>query len=124
MTTTPAVPTNDRGGGPDRTTMSAHKRWALAVIAACQLLVVLSASVVNIALPQAQRALGISDADRSWVVTAYTLGVGGLLLLGGRIADYTVAAITTASYLAQHSGLVEVAALHGYHNAFLVGAIV
>ena len=67
--------------------MTPKKRWTLAVIAACQLLVVLSASIVNIALPQAQRALGIADADRAWVVTAYTLGIGGLLLLGGRIAD-------------------------------------
>ena len=67
---------------------SSQRWWVLVVIAACQLLVVLSASIVNIALPQAQRALGISDADRAWVVTAYTLGVGGLLLLGGRIADY------------------------------------
>lgn len=61
---------------------------ALGVIATCQLLVVLGASVVKIALPQLQAALHISDADRPWVVTAYTLGVGGLLLLGGRIADY------------------------------------
>lgn len=61
--------------------------WVLGVVAICQLLVVLSASVVNIALPQMQQALGISDANRPWVVTAYTLGVGGLLLLGGRIAD-------------------------------------
>ena len=73
---------------PDRATLSTAKMWALAVIAACQLLVVLSSSVVNIALPQAQRALDISDADRAWVITAYALGVGGLLLLGGRIADY------------------------------------
>jgi EmrB/QacA subfamily drug resistance transporter len=62
--------------------------WVLGVVAICQLLVVLSASVVTIALPQMQRALDISDANRPWAVTAYTLGVGGLLLLGGRIADY------------------------------------
>jgi len=49
---------------------------------------VLDATIVNIALPQAQAGLGISDASRSWVVTAYTLTFGGLLLLGGRIADY------------------------------------
>jgi MFS family permease len=61
--------------------------WVLVVVAVCQLLVVLSASVVTIALPRMQRALAISEADRPWVVTAYTLGVGGLLLLGGRIAD-------------------------------------
>ncbi|ASW55251.1 MFS transporter [Plantactinospora sp. KBS50] len=69
---------------------SAHpRRWvALAVIAVAQLMVVLDATIVNIALPQAQASLGISDADRQWVVTAYTLAFGGLLLLGGRIADY------------------------------------
>ncbi len=65
------------------------RRWrALVVIAIAQLMVVLDASIVNIALPDAQRALGISYANRQWVVTAYTLAFGGLLLLGGRIADY------------------------------------
>jgi EmrB/QacA subfamily drug resistance transporter len=69
--------------GPD------PKRWlALAVIAVTQLMIVLDASIVNIALPSMQRDLGISDVDRQWVVTAYTLAFGGLLLLGGRIADY------------------------------------
>jgi len=62
--------------------------WALAVIAIAQLMVVLDASIVIIALPSAQRALHISTADRQWVVTAYTLAFGGLLLLGGRIADF------------------------------------
>jgi len=66
------------------------RRWlALAVLAAAQLMIVLDASIVNIALPSAQEDLGISNADRQWVVTAYTLAFGGLLLLGGRIADYT-----------------------------------
>jgi EmrB/QacA subfamily drug resistance transporter len=65
------------------------RRWvALGVIAIAQLMVVLDATIVNIALPSAQRALDITDADRQWVVTAYTLAFGGLLLLGGRIADY------------------------------------
>ncbi|MFC5502952.1 MFS transporter [Lysinimonas soli] len=64
------------------------RRWiALTVIAAAQLMVVLDGSIVNIALPSAQADLGISDADRQWVVTAYVLAFGGLLLLGGRIAD-------------------------------------
>ena len=58
------------------------------VIAIAQLMVVLDASIVNIALPSMQADLGISDADRQWVVTAYTLAFGSLLLLGGRIADY------------------------------------
>ncbi len=65
------------------------RRWkALLVIAIAQLMVVLDASIVNIALPSIQADLGISDANRQWVVTAYTLAFGGLLLLGGRIADF------------------------------------
>ncbi|MEU0596656.1 MFS transporter [Streptomyces sp. NPDC006393] len=65
----------------------AHRWWALVVIALAQLMVVLDATIVNIALPSAQHALRISDGNRQWVVTAYTLAFGGLLLLGGRIAD-------------------------------------
>src|SRR5277367_5892966 len=61
---------------------------ALAVIAVAQLMVVLDASVVIIALPSAQRSLHISTANRQWMLTAYTLSFAGLLLLGGRIADY------------------------------------
>ncbi|GDY28372.1 MFS transporter [Gandjariella thermophila] len=61
--------------------------WALCVIALAQLMVVLDMTIVNIALPHTQRDLHISDADRQWVVTAYTLAFGGLLLLGGRVAD-------------------------------------
>jgi EmrB/QacA subfamily drug resistance transporter len=64
------------------------RRWtALLFIALAQLMVVLDATVVNIALPSAQRALHISDGNRQWVITAYTLVFGGLLLFGGRIAD-------------------------------------
>ena len=64
-------------------------RWrALMVIAIAQLMVVLDASIVNIALPVLQTDLGITDANRQWVVTAYTLAFGGLLLLGGRISDF------------------------------------
>lgn len=64
-------------------------RWrALVVIAIAQLMVVLDASIVNIALPSLQADLGITDANRQWVVTGYTLAFGGLLLLGGRIADF------------------------------------
>ena len=61
---------------------------ALGVIAVAQLMVVLDASVVIIALPSAQRSLHISTANRQWMLTAYTLAFAGLLLLGGRIADY------------------------------------
>ncbi|MDT7551350.1 MAG: hypothetical protein QOE84_3744 [Actinomycetota bacterium] len=76
----PAPATATRG--PDR-------RWlTLAVIGVAQLMIVLDASIVNIALPHAQAALHIGDAQRQWALTAYTLTFGGLLLLGGRIADY------------------------------------
>lgn len=65
------------------------RRWfALVTIAMAQLMVVLDASIVNIALPHAQVALHIADANRQWAVTAYTLTFGGFLLLGGRIADF------------------------------------
>src|SRR3954463_10143025 len=64
------------------------RRWLiLAVIGIAQLMVVLDVTTVNIALPSAQRDLGFSDDDRQWVVTAYALAFGSLLLLGGRIAD-------------------------------------
>ena len=67
----------------------ANRRWwILVVLAIAQLMIVVDASIVNVALPSAEKALGISSADRQWVITAYTLTFGGLLLLGGRIADY------------------------------------
>ena len=66
---------------------SARPWLALAFIALAQLMLALDATIVNIALPSAQAELGFSDAERQWVVTAYTLTFGGLLLLGGRLAD-------------------------------------
>lgn len=73
---------------PENATQPDPRRWkALIFIALAQLMVVLDATIVNIALPSAQKALGISDGDRQWVITAYTLAFGGLLLFGGRIAD-------------------------------------
>ena len=74
---------------PAASTEPDPKRWSiLAVVVIAQLMVVLDASIVTIALPSAQRALNISVANRQWVITAYTLAFGGLLLLGGRIADF------------------------------------
>ncbi len=65
-----------------------RRRWLiLGVIGLAQLMVVLDVTVMNIALPTAQRALHFSTVDRQWVVTAYTLAFGSLLLLGGRLAD-------------------------------------
>jgi EmrB/QacA subfamily drug resistance transporter len=72
----------------------------LAVLGVAQLMVVLDATVVNIALPAAQQDLGFSDGDRQWVVTGYALAFGSLLLLGGRLSD-----------------------LFGRRNTFIVGLI-
>src|SRR6516225_5692219 len=64
--------------------------WILAVLGIAQLMVILDGTIVNIALPSAQRDLGFSNADRQWIVTAYSLSFGSLLLLGGRIGDKIV----------------------------------
>jgi EmrB/QacA subfamily drug resistance transporter len=112
------------------------RRWiALGVIGLAQLMVILDSSIVNIALPSAQRALHISDVNRQWAVTAYTLAFGGLLLLGGRIADYFgrkrtfmigLAGFAAASALggfAQSAGMLFVArALQGAFAAMLAPA--
>src|SRR3954471_20766326 len=65
-----------------------ERRWLiLAVLGVAQLMVILDATIVNIALPSAQEALGFSDGSRQWIVTAYALAFGSLLLLGGRLGD-------------------------------------
>jgi len=66
-----------------------ERRWfILVVLGLAQLMVVLDATVMNIALPTAQHALAFSDADRQWIVTGYALAFGSLLLLGGRLSDF------------------------------------
>ncbi|MCM4079218.1 MFS transporter [Paractinoplanes hotanensis] len=84
-----SITTSDTSTPPDISPKPRNRWLALSVIAVAQLLIVLDATIVNIALPTAQVALDISDADRQWMITAYTLAFGGLLLLGGRIADFT-----------------------------------
>lgn len=69
-------------------TLDPQRWWALTVISVATLMVVLDASIINIALPHAQADLDISDANRQWAVTAYALTFGGLLLLGGRVVDF------------------------------------
>jgi EmrB/QacA subfamily drug resistance transporter len=106
------------------------------VIACAQLMVVLDSTIMIIALPSAQHALGFSDADRQWVVTAYTLGFGGLLLLGGRIGDMVgpkrtlivgVLGFAAASALggaAQGTGmLIGARALQGSFGALLAPSV-
>ena len=65
-----------------------ERRWlALGVILIAQMMLLLDATIVNVALPSMQADLGFSDDARGWVVTAYLLAFGSLLLLGGRLAD-------------------------------------
>src|SRR6202158_5345361 len=74
-------------GSPGAAAAADRRWWVLGVVGLAQLMVVLVATIVNIALPSAQHDLGCSNADRQWVVTAYSLAFGSLLLLGGRLSD-------------------------------------
>src|ERR1700722_9526562 len=81
--------TMDHSGG-DETLVDANysrRGWILVVLGIAQLMGILDGTIVNIALPSAQRDLQFSNADRQWIVTAYSLAFGSLLLLGGRIGD-------------------------------------
>ena len=74
---------------PRDTSAPDPRRWViLGIIAVAQLMIVLDSSIMNIALPSAAEDLDIAPADLQWAITSYTLAFGGLLLLGGRIADY------------------------------------
>nr|WP_211229644.1 MFS transporter [Nakamurella lactea] len=76
--------------GPDRTSnqqLDPRRWWALAAVATAQLMVGIDLTIMNIALPSAQRSLDMSDPTRQWVITIFALCYGGLLLLGGRISD-------------------------------------
>jgi EmrB/QacA subfamily drug resistance transporter len=82
------------------------RRWLiLGVIGLAQLMVILDLTVMNIALPSAQRALSFSTADRQWVVTAYTLAFGSLLLVGGRLADILGRKVTFLTGLVGFAGV-------------------
>jgi EmrB/QacA subfamily drug resistance transporter len=93
-----------------------RRRWlTLGVIGIAQLMIVLDATVMNIALPSAQLALRFSTVDRQWVVTAYTLTFGSLLLLGGRLADLLGRKTT---FLAGLAGFAVVSAIGGASVSF------
>ncbi|WP_393086500.1 MFS transporter [Streptomyces sp. LN704] len=96
-----------------------HQRrwWILLVISLSMLMGVLDGTIVNIALPSAQRDLGFSDADRQWVVTAYALAFGSLLLLGGRIADLVGQKVT---FLVGLVGFAVASMVGGAANGFLM----
>ncbi|WP_448620780.1 MFS transporter [Geodermatophilus sp. URMC 65] len=105
-------PTPARASGAGTLGDEPHpQRWlALAVIAVTVLLVILDATIVNIALPAVSADLQISAASQQWIVTAYTLTFGGLLLLGGRIADFWGRKRT---YLVGAAGFAVASALGG-----------
>jgi uncharacterized protein (DUF1778 family) len=100
------------------------RRWViLSVVAVAQLMVVLDATIVNIALPSAQRALGFADSDRQWVVTAYALAFGSLLLEAAGPATCTTASgsssrATTANHNDQlRSSAMTNGPAHSRHQA-------
>jgi len=108
-TTSPPKPTEEPA--------SRHRWWVLAMIAIAQLMVTLDATIVNIALPSAQRDLGFSNGDRTWIVTAYSLAFGSLLLLGGRIADLFGRKL---AFLVGVGGFAAASALAGAATSFEV----
>ena len=111
-------------------------RWrTLLVVAISQLMIVLDSSIMNIAIPSAKVELGISDANQQWVITAYTLAFGSLLLLGGRIGDFMgrkkifiigligFAAASALGGIASNQGLLFASrALQGVFGALLAPA--
>jgi predicted MFS family arabinose efflux permease len=72
---------------PAKSPAGSRRWWVLAIIGIAQLMLVLDGTIVNLALPNAQRALNFADTDRIWIVTAYALTFGSFLLLGGRLGD-------------------------------------
>jgi len=113
----PGAPTPAHEAGParaDRPAAPDPRRWLiLAVVALAQLMVVLDATIVNIALPSAQHALHFSNIERQWVVTAYALAFGSLLLLGGRLTDMIGRKTTFIAGLAGFAGASAVGGAAG-----------
>ena len=92
------------------------RRWLiLATICMAALMIVLDTSVMNLALPSAQRALGFTNADRQWIVTAYALSFGSLLLFCGRLADLIGRKVT---FLAGLAGFAAASAVGGASGSF------
>ncbi len=128
MTTMTAASGTDEGAAR----RGHHPGAALSIIAGSQLMVVLDATIVNIALPHIQTALKFSDTDLTWVLNAYTLTFGGLLLLGGRAGDilgrrrvfmFGIALFTFSSFLAglatSSTWLLAARALQGVGGAIV-----
>jgi EmrB/QacA subfamily drug resistance transporter len=87
MTDTRILPEDEATDSVPDSGVGQHLGWALVLISVAQLMVVLDGTIVNIALPYIQADLGFSQANLPWVITGYALAFGGLLLLGGRLAD-------------------------------------
>jgi EmrB/QacA subfamily drug resistance transporter len=110
MTEVSASSPADGAAGPD------PRRWLiLGVVGIAQLMVVLDATIVNIALPSAQRSLAFSTVDRQWVVTAYALAFGSLLLFGGRLGDLIGRKVT---FLGGLIGFAAASAVGGAATSF------
>src|SRR5690348_17917422 len=106
----PGPPAARASAAPD------SRRWLiLGTVGLAQLMVVLDATIVNIALPAAQRDLGFTTVDRQWVVTAYALAFGSLLLFGGRLGDLIGRKIT---FLAGALGFAAASAVGGAATSF------
>src|SRR5215813_10491645 len=109
-TSASTVPAAGTDAAPD------PRRWLiLGTVGLAQLMVVLDATIVNIALPSAQRALGFTTVDRQWVVTAYALAFGSLLLFGGRLGDLIGRKIT---FLTGALGFAAASAVGGAAASF------
>ena len=107
-----------RGGWAGGLAEPDPRRWMiLAVIAIAQLMVVLDATVMNIALPSAQQALHFSNVDRQWIVTAYSLSFGSLLLFCGRLADLIGRKVMFITGLA---GFAAASAIGGASTGFVM----
>jgi len=103
------------GTSPRQGARHEHRWWVLAVLALSQLMVVLDATIVNIALPTAQQALHFGADQRQWIVTAYSLAFGGLLLLGGRLSDLFGRKVT---YIVGLAGFAAASAFGGAAQSF------
>jgi EmrB/QacA subfamily drug resistance transporter len=103
--------------GSDRAAPDPRRWLILATIGLAQLMIVLDLTVVNIALPSAQRSLHFATVDRQWVVTAYALAFGSLLLLGGRLADLLGRKVT---FMAGLAGFAVVSAVGGASVSFVM----
>ena len=98
-----------------------ERRWAiLAILGIAQLMVTLDATIVNIALPSAQKALAFSNDNRQWIVTAYSLAFGSLLLLGGKISDLFGRKRT---FIVGLAGFAIASAVGGASQSFIMFAV-